>query len=218
MCLCIYVACFITKSFLTFIFPPTPALSTISRPLPSYMCSITPETAKVGSSYSHMRGPGIGCWFSDRSNVYIYCSCRSFAAAVLLINPNIYTDQWEPIIIYHSIILQTHYHFKFDFQKVDLHTGGTWLIHGNRNRKDNQLQNMEIPVEYPRRESKHETKDSGGNMIDPIFKRNVQGRKHPGRCTFAEWELINTENLNMLFKMKRMTINVPIIVLTIMMR
>ena len=65
------------------------------------MCSITIETAKVGSSYSHMRGPGIGCWFSDRSN----CSCRSFEAAVLPISPNIYTDQWEPIIIYHSIIL-----------------------------------------------------------------------------------------------------------------
>ena len=26
------------------------------RPLSSYMCSITPETAKVNSSYSHMRG------------------------------------------------------------------------------------------------------------------------------------------------------------------
>ena len=45
-------------------FSPTPALSTISRPLSSYMCSITPETAKVGSSYSQMRGPGFGCWFS----------------------------------------------------------------------------------------------------------------------------------------------------------
>ena len=24
--------------------------------------------------------------------------------------------------------LQTHYHFKLDFQKVDQHTGGKWLI------------------------------------------------------------------------------------------
>ena len=55
------------------------------------MCSITPETANVGSSYNRMRGPG-GCWFSDRSN----CSQWSF-------NPNIYTDQWEPIVIYHSV-------------------------------------------------------------------------------------------------------------------
>ena len=92
--------CFITKSFLTFVFPSTPALSTISRPLSSYMCLITPETAKVGSSYSHMRGPGIGCWFSDRSN----CSHRSFEAAVLPIKPNIYTDQWETIIKYTTLL------------------------------------------------------------------------------------------------------------------
>ena len=98
--------CFITKSFLTYSFVlPTPTLSTICRPLSSYMCSITPETVNVGSSYSHMRGTGVGCWLSDRSN----CSHWSFEAAVLPINPNIYTDQWEPIIIYHSITLSGRY-------------------------------------------------------------------------------------------------------------
>ena len=35
-------------------FSPTPALSTICRPLSIHMCSIIPETAKVGSSYSHL--------------------------------------------------------------------------------------------------------------------------------------------------------------------
>ena len=37
--------------------------------------------------------------------------------------------------------LQTYYHkhFKLDFQKVDQHTGGKWLIHGTKRRKDNQL-------------------------------------------------------------------------------
>ena len=65
------------------------ALATIPRPLSSFMCSITPETANVCSSYNRMRGPGIGCWFSDRSN----CSHWSFEAAVLPINPHIYTDQ-----------------------------------------------------------------------------------------------------------------------------
>ena len=48
--------------------PPAAALLTISRPLSSSMCPITPETANVGSSYNRMRGPCIGCWFSDRSN------------------------------------------------------------------------------------------------------------------------------------------------------
>ena len=64
---------------------PTPTLSTKGKPLSSYMCSITPETANVCSSYSHMRGPGIGCWFSDRSN----CSHSSFKDTVLPIYPNI---------------------------------------------------------------------------------------------------------------------------------
>ena len=102
---CLFV-CFITKSFLTDSFVlPTPTLSTICRPLSSYTCSITPETVNVGSSYSHMRGPGVGCWLSDRSN----CSHWSFEAAVLPINPNIYADQWEPIVIYHSITLTGRY-------------------------------------------------------------------------------------------------------------
>ena len=39
--------------------------------------------------------------------------------------------------------LQTYYHFKLDFQKVDLHTGGKRLIRGTKRRKDNQLQSLE---------------------------------------------------------------------------
>ena len=39
--------------------------------------------------------------------------------------------------------LQTYYHFKLDFQKVDQHTGGKWLIQGTKRRKDNQLQSLE---------------------------------------------------------------------------
>ena len=41
--------------------------------------------------------------------------------------------------------LQTHYHFKLDFQKVDQHTGGKGFIHGTTRRKDNQLQSLELP-------------------------------------------------------------------------
>ena len=42
--------------------------------------------------------------------------------------------------------LQTHYHFKLDFQKVDQHTGGKWLIHdGIKHHKENQLQSLELP-------------------------------------------------------------------------
>ena len=35
--------------------------------------------------------------------------------------------------------LQTYYHFKLDYQKVDQHTGGKWLIHGTKRRKDNHV-------------------------------------------------------------------------------
>ena len=34
--------------------------------------------------------------------------------------------------------LQTHFHFKLDFQNVDQHTGGKWFIQGTKHRKDNQ--------------------------------------------------------------------------------
>ena len=42
-------------------------------------------------------------------------------------------------------ILQTYYHFKLDFQKVDQHTGDKWLIHGIKRHKDNQLQSLGLP-------------------------------------------------------------------------
>ena len=34
---------------------------------------------------------------------------------------------------------------KFDFQKVDQHAGGKWLIHDTKRRKDNQLQILKLP-------------------------------------------------------------------------
>ena len=86
--------------------------------------------------------------------------------------------------------LQTYYHIKLDFQKVDQHTGEKWLIHGTKRRKDNQLRAWNSPVEYPSRECKHDIKDSKGNMFNPIFKENVQGRKHPGSCAFVQPELL----------------------------
>ena len=66
-------------------FSTTPALSIISMPLSSSMCSITPETANVCSSYNRQRGPGIGCWFSDRSN----CSHWSLTLTFTLTSENL---------------------------------------------------------------------------------------------------------------------------------
>ena len=41
--------------------------------------------------------------------------------------------------------LQTYYNFKIDYQKMDKHTGGKWLINGTKRHKDNQLQSLELP-------------------------------------------------------------------------
>ena len=41
--------------------------------------------------------------------------------------------------------LQTYYHFKLDFQKVDQYTGGKWLIHATKRSTDNQLQSLKLP-------------------------------------------------------------------------
>ena len=41
--------------------------------------------------------------------------------------------------------LQPNYSLKIDFQKVDQHAGGKWLIHDTKLHKDNQLQSLKLP-------------------------------------------------------------------------
>ena len=41
--------------------------------------------------------------------------------------------------------LQSIWCLKIDFQKVDRHAGGKWLIHDTKRRKDNQLQSLKLP-------------------------------------------------------------------------
>ena len=41
--------------------------------------------------------------------------------------------------------LQLNCYLKIDFQKVDQHAGGKWLIHDTKRRKDNQLQSLKFP-------------------------------------------------------------------------
>ena len=54
-------------------------------------------------------------------------------------------------------------------------------------------------------------------MFNPIFKQNVQGRKHPGSYAFAEPELL----VNKAYSVVQKVINdnkIPMIVTTIMMK
>ena len=50
--------------------------------------------------------------------------------------------------------------------RVDWHTGGTWLIHGTKHKKNNRT--SLLYVEYPSWEYKFDIKDSGGNIFIPI--------------------------------------------------
>ena len=45
--------------------------------------------------------------------------------------------------------LQPNCCLEFEFRKVDQHAGGKWLIHDTKRRKDNQLQSLKLPAEYP---------------------------------------------------------------------
>ena len=64
------------------------------------MCLITPETANVDISYNRMRGSGIGCWFSDRSN----CSHWSLTLIFTLTSENLslYTTLSLLLVLYNN--------------------------------------------------------------------------------------------------------------------
>ena len=75
--------------------------------------------------------------------------------------------------------LQTYYHFKLDFQKVDQHAGGKWLIHGTKRRKDNQLESLEHSLlGYPSRECKHDIKESKDTCSIQYSRRMSRGRNY----------------------------------------
>ena len=87
---------------------------------------------------------------------------------------------------------QTYYNFKLVFQKVDEHTGGKWLIHGTKRRKDNQCKAWNSPVEYPSRECKRYVKESESNMFITIFKEKIHEQKYEGSCAFEKQVLLSS--------------------------
>ena len=85
--------------------------------------------------------------------------------------------------------LQTHSHFKLDFQKW---TNIQWA--SGESTAPNTTRTISCKawnpnVEYPSRESKHDTKESEVNMFNPKYKENIQRQKHPGRWVVTEPEL-----------------------------
>ena len=78
--------------------------------------------------------------------------------------------------------LQTHYNIKLDFQKINQHAGGKWLILGIKHPKDNTGKDLNSPVEYTGRESRHVTKESECSMIIPIVKERSRRRNIQKGC------------------------------------
>ena len=76
--------------------------------------------------------------------------------------------------------------FKVDFQKVDPHTRGKWLIHDTTCCKDNQLQSLKLPCRISCWVARCDIK---GFMSNPIFLKKVQGQKQPGRWEIAECKI-----------------------------
>ena len=93
--------------------------------------------------------------------------------------------------------LQPNCCLKFDFQKVDQHAGGKWLIHDTKRRKDNQLQSLKLPAEYPSWVARCDIKGSVSTVLNPIFSKKVQGQKHPGRWGIVEHQI---PSIKVLFK------------------
>ena len=74
--------------------------------------------------------------------------------------------------------LQPNCCLKVDFQKVDQHAGGKWLIHDTKRRKTNH-------------------KWCDGTMLNPIFWKKVQGQKHPVRWGIVKHQI---PSIKVLFK------------------
>ena len=56
-----------------------------------------------------------------------------------------WNHQKQQKVVFFYVKLTNLQSFKLDFQNVEQHTGGKWLIHGTKPRKDNQLQSLELP-------------------------------------------------------------------------
>ena len=110
-----------------------------------------------------------------------------------------YQDIYNCIIKKKSIMsnLQPNCCLKVDFQNVDTHTGGKWLIRDTKRHKDNQLQNLKLPctAEYPSWVARCDIKGSDGAMLNPIFWKKVQRQKHPGKWEIAERQIPSVNTL-----------------------
>ena len=85
--------------------------------------------------------------------------------------------------------LQPNCCLEFDFQKVDQHAGGKWLIHDTKHRKDNQLQSLKLPCRISSWVARCDIMGPVSTVLNPIFSKKVQGQKHPGMWGIVEHQI-----------------------------
>ena len=102
--------------------------------------------------------------------------------------------------------LQTYYHFNLDLKKWNNIPEASGQSTAPDATGTNSCKAWNSPVENPSTECKHDIKKSEGNMFNPIFTENVQGRKHPGSCAFAELKQLSYREPKLQFKKLKMAI------------
>ena len=104
----------------------------------------------------------------------------------------LHMSKHKKLKIYYPVCqtLQPNWCLKIDFQKVEQHAGGKWLIHDTKRRKDNQLQSLKLPCRISKLSiARCDIKGSDGTMLNPIFWKKVQEQKHPGRWGIVEHQI-----------------------------
>ena len=78
---------------------------------------------------------------------------------------------------------------KVDFQKVDQHAGGKWLIQDTKRRKDNQLQSLKLPCRISKLSCLMWHKGVRWHHVESDILKEGPGQKHPGRWEIAEYQI-----------------------------
>ena len=86
---------------------------------------------------------------------------------------------------------------KIDFQKMDQHAGGKWLIHDTKRSKDNQLQSLKLPCRISKLSSYLWHKVVRWHHLESDILKKSQGQKHPGSWGIVEHQL---PSIKVLFK------------------
>ena len=103
-CFCLFVS--LLSLFWLIHFSPTTVSSIMGGSLSSYMCSIAPERAKVGSCYSHMRGSGSAADFQTVPTVATVFSrslCCRLSLTFTLISKNLSIQGSLDLLLYWSL-------------------------------------------------------------------------------------------------------------------